>query len=302
MPREAQSCVNRFDNNQKMPKTLTFDDRHGCKIQDTLDEAGEWSDDEDDTYEFQDKVDDDELSYDTTDDGAHNTGEDITLNSPSINKMDHDNIAIINPSTSEDPHNHENTGVEENQPMADTVTSTEMEEDPHDTASQSTGVEEHLHDAASSDSSTDYDSTEEADYERAEQLGIKSAQDEGTPVLKWTRKKKADEIYEDYNAMITGIDVEHVFSSVAERHSNQIFNFLMEQMSVIAGLKEFGEEGAASIMNELEQLLYRKVMVGSKASSLSSSQCKAALQYLMFLKEKRCGKVKARGCGDGCKQ
>ena len=73
-------------------------------------------------------------------------------------------------------------------------------------------------------------------------------------------------------------------------------------MSAKAGLKEFGDKGAASIMQELEQLLYRKVIVGCKASSLTSSQRKAALQYLMFLKEKRCGKVKARGCADGRKQ
>ena len=66
-------------------------------------------------------------------------------------------------------------------------------------------------------------------------------------------------------------------------------------MSAKAGLKEFGEKGAALIMQELEQLLYRKVIVGRKASSLSSSQCRATLQYLLFFKEKHCGKVKAWG-------
>ena len=79
-------------------------------------------------------------------------------------------------------------------------------------------------------------------------------------------------------------------------------NFLTDQMSAKAGLKEFGEKGVASIMQELEQLLYWKVIVGRKANSLTSSQQKAALQYLMFLKEKHCGKVKARGCADGHKQ
>ena len=41
-----------------------------------------------------------------------------------------------------------------------------------------------------------------------------------------------------------------------------MFNFLTEQMLAKAGLKEFGEQGAVSIMKELEQLLYRKVIVG----------------------------------------
>ena len=52
MPREAQTRVNYFGIKQKMPKSLTFGDRHGWEIPDNLDEAGDWSDDDDDTYEF----------------------------------------------------------------------------------------------------------------------------------------------------------------------------------------------------------------------------------------------------------
>ena len=303
MPHEAQSRVNRLGSKQKMPKTLTFGDRHGHEIQDTLDEVREWSDDDDDdTYKFQDMVDDDELLYDMMDTVAHNTEEDASPNSPSNMEMDHDNAPAINPLSSEDLHDHENTGVEESPPMDDTIASTGTEEDPHDIANQPTGVEEGLDDAASINPSTDYDSTEEVEYEKAKQLGIKSAHDDDAPLPKHTQKKKADEIYEYYNAMLTGIDFGHVFSSFDEGHSNQMFNFLMEQMSAKAGLKEFGKQGTASIMKELEQLMYWKVMVGRKASSLSSSQRKVALQYLMFLKEKRCGKVKAWGCADGHKQ
>ena len=299
---EAQSRVNRLGSKQKMPKTLTFGDRHGCEIQDTLDEVRELSDDDDDTYKFQDVVDDDELSYDMTDTMAHNTEEDASPDSPPKTEMDHDNTPAINPLPSEDLHDHENTGVEESPPMADTIASTRMEEDPHDAASQPTGVEEDQDNKASINPSTDYDSTEEAESAKADQLGMKSAHDDDVPLPKRTRKKKADEIYKYYNAMFTGIDFGHVFSSFDEVHSNQMFNFLTEQMSVKAGLKEFGEQGTASIMKELEQLLYWKVIMGHEASSLSSSQCKATLQYLMFLKEKQCGKVKAWGCADGHKQ
>ena len=78
--------------------------------------------------------------------------------------------------------------------MADTIASTGLEEDPHALASQPTGVEEGLDDAASINSSTDYDSTEEAEYEKAERLGIRSAHDDDTPLPKHTRKKQADEI------------------------------------------------------------------------------------------------------------
>ena len=280
-----------------------------------MDEAGEWSDDDDDTYEFQDEMDINDLSYDDTDDGVDNTGKDIPHNSPSITETDHVNPPSIHPPASEDHDNHENTGVEDNPPMADTITSTGMEEDSQDVASQTqgveqcldmasqtTGVEQGLNEDDSSNTTLEYDSTEEAEYEKAEQLGIQSALDNDVPLPKCTRKKKADEIYEYYNAMFTGIDAGHVFSSSDDEHSNQVFNFLTDQMSAKAGLEEFGEKGAASIMQELEQLLYWKVIVGHKASSLTSSQCKAALQYLKFLKEKHCGKVKAQGCADGRKQ
>ena len=188
---EAQSRVNRLSSKQKMPKTLTFGDQHGREIQDTLDEVREWTDDEDDgTYEFQDMVNNDELSYDTMDTAVHNTEEDTSPNSPSNMEMDHDNAPAINPSSSEDLHDYENTGVEESPPMADTIASTGMEEDPHDVASQPTGVEERLDDAVSINPSMDYDSTEEAEYEKAEQLGIKSTHDDYTPLPKRTRTKK----------------------------------------------------------------------------------------------------------------
>ena len=52
-------------------------------------------------------------------------------------------------------------------------------------------------------------------------------------------------------------------------------------------------------MDELRQLVYRNVMRGVKQSDMSREEIKCALQYLMFLKEKRSGKIKGRGCADG---
>ena len=37
-------------------------------------------------------------------------------------------------------------------------------------------------------------------------------------------------------------------------------------------------------------------------NQLTRKEKSAALQYLMFLKQKRCGKIKGRGCADGRKQ
>ena len=43
-------------------------------------------------------------------------------------------------------------------------------------------------------------------------------------------------------------------------------------------------------------------MHGWKSTKLSKDQRKATLRYLMFLKEKQCGKIKGHGCADGRKQ
>ena len=317
MPREAQTRVNNFGSKQKMPKSLTFGDRHGQELRDNLDEVEEWCDEDDDTYEYEENVDDDELTYDVMEDvvkdsimDTPNVMEDVVEDSivdtptevPPNDQTDDVSTPLIEPPTIEDHNNSENTGVEDVAPMSDAGHSVDPMDDAHEATGQLTGVEESSDDDDVSDGTADYDNTEEAEYKKAERLGTESAHNDEMTLPKRVRKKKADEIYEYYNALVTSIDVEQVFCSYDNDHTNQVFNFLTDQMSANAGLKEFGEKGAASIMQELEQLLYRKVIVGRKASDLTLSQRKAALQYLMFLKEKRCGKIKARGCADGRKQ
>jgi hypothetical protein len=74
------------------------------------------------------------------------------------------------------------------------------------------------------------------------------------------------------------------------------------QMSMSKGIKMFGEDGTKAVKSELQQLHDRKVMMPVTQQSLTKEQRLRALAYLMFLKRKRCGKVKARGCADGRKQ
>ena len=50
------------------------------------------------------------------------------------------------------------------------------------------------------------------------------------------------------------------------------------------------------------QLHDQKVMITKKSVDLTRDQKREALEYLMFLKHKRSGKVKGRGCAYGCKQ
>ena len=68
------------------------------------------------------------------------------------------------------------------------------------------------------------------------------------------------------------------------------------QMPIRRGLKLFGSQGISTVKAELQQLHDLKVM---EAKLLTTTQKQEALGYLMFLKRKRSGKIKARGCADG---
>ena len=77
---------------------------------------------------------------------------------------------------------------------------------------------------------------------------------------------------------------------------------MLTQYSVKKGLKVFGEAGADAVVKELQQLHDRGVMTPKMKDELSQSERRSALQYLMFLKQKRSGQIKGRGCADGRKQ
>jgi len=74
------------------------------------------------------------------------------------------------------------------------------------------------------------------------------------------------------------------------------------QMNMKQGLKMFGEASVDAVRKEMQQLHDRKVMQVRNPSKLTPEQKKEALAYLMFLKRKRGGKIKGRGCTDGRKQ
>ena len=73
-------------------------------------------------------------------------------------------------------------------------------------------------------------------------------------------------------------------------------------MSLRKGLRVFEEKGHDAVKKEMQQLHDRNVMKLRQAKELTPDQRSEALGYLMFLKWKRCGKVKGRGCADGRKQ
>jgi hypothetical protein len=93
----------------------------------------------------------------------------------------------------------------------------------------------------------------------------------------------------------------HLFVDMATNNCDE-GQLATPQMNMKQGLKVFGEEGIKAVRQEMQQLHDRKVMKVTKSMDLTPKQRQEALGYLMYLKRKRSGKVKGRGCADGRKQ
>jgi hypothetical protein len=85
------------------------------------------------------------------------------------------------------------------------------------------------------------------------------------------------------------------------RHQAHIIlqSIVLTQYNLKQGIQKFGEQGKHAVMTELRQLYGREVMEAVSKNDLTYQEQRGALRYIMFLKEKRCGKLKGRGCADG---
>ena len=83
---------------------------------------------------------------------------------------------------------------------------------------------------------------------------------------------------------------------------DKVVTAILNQYHVSKGLKVFGQEGANAVLKDLKQLHDCMVMTPVSSKTISKQEKQAALQYLMFLKKKRSGKIKGWGCADGRKQ
>jgi hypothetical protein len=91
-------------------------------------------------------------------------------------------------------------------------------------------------------------------------------------------------------------------SPISDEADDALIGFIFTQVGMNKGLKMYGNRGKEAVKSELEQIVYRKVFKPVPAEQLTREQKRRALQYLMFLKQKRCGRIKGRGCADGRKQ
>ena len=334
LPSEVIKRVNSMGKAQKMPHTLTFGDRMGSEIQDSLNDAADWpdSDDEDESYgdENESGTSDDGSSSGDSESDFDDWDDDDSENDPPQSPEHHDQsshqLSEHDDQSSEhhDQPPHQSSELDD-QPLAagdqpeqsdhDDATSedhsiemtgVDMSMTDEDSNIETTGVESvnHDHDAESdddeSDDESDDDTTDSQKYAQAEARGRAAAT--GHPLPRRTRIPRRDDIYEYTHGIFGDMSPAILLTLLAEDPNDEDINMLTAQMSAKAGLKQFGEAGAEAITKELEQLVYRKVLEAKQANTLTRDQKNTALRYLMFLKMKRSGKIKGRGCADGRKQ
>ena len=102
-----------------------------------------------------------------------------------------------------------------------------------------------------------------------------------------------------FHRRIAGVRVP---SEIGYEQNEVLRHTVLTQYTLKKGLQVSGPPGMEAVFKELQQLHERKVGEPRDATTLSPMQKRNALGYLMFLKQKRTGQIKGRGCADGRKQ
>jgi hypothetical protein len=84
--------------------------------------------------------------------------------------------------------------------------------------------------------------------------------------------------------------------------NDEVIEYAFTQYSLKQGLRKFPIEGPKATMDEMKQLHKMHTFKPVHGHSMTAMQKRAALASLIFIKQKRCGRVKARACADGRQQ
>jgi hypothetical protein len=96
-------------------------------------------------------------------------------------------------------------------------------------------------------------------------------------------------------------NVDESLSIAPQEYSHQyatLADTVMTQHSVKQGLKIFGQAGEDTVISEMQQLHDMECIKLKAKYTMTREEKQASLRYLMFLKQKRCGRIKGRGCVD----
>ena len=102
------------------------------------------------------------------------------------------------------------------------------------------------------------------------------------------------------DSMVGLVIHEHCIRSVIKEYTNLEATLSTPQYGFQKGMKVFQEQGYKATVKDLDKnLIGRNVINMLPARSITHDMMKMSLAYLMFLKRKRSGLVKARGCAGG---
>ena len=269
MPADVINRVHTLARRSGATLGLTFFDRLGNLIVDLDGNNTNDSDDEDYDPDGQSSYSDDD---DTTLSG--NNHDDFDIESTTENNFPPDaNIEGVDPATD---HEMANSNTDVN---ADIRTDVNSETD--------TNNENNFDDDDDVAMKTEEDTTiineDDVEEDLATQMDTKYGPRKSRHNL---RSRKATRQPRDYNNLM----------------DTTLESTVMTQHSMKKGIQLYGEAGVEAVLDELQQLHDRKVIAPKSNASMSRSDKLGSLQYLMFLKKKRCGRIKGRGCADGRKQ
>ena len=100
-------------------------------------------------------------------------------------------------------------------------------------------------------------------------------------------------------------DTEHIIDNQLVTESEdelKIWAYIMTQYNLKPGLRKFGARGTTAAMDELTQLHIMDTWTAMDPTKISREERMHALLSLLFLKEKRTGKIKGRACINGAPQ
>jgi hypothetical protein len=309
MPQDVIDRVSEIGRQQGMPRSLTFGDRYGHELEDR---NGEVDDDHDSDYEYQSDDDD-------QDDGTAHP-DDLTVGTGG-----HDSDHEYHPDDDE---------VEHPDDILDHYQAASVEEDMMSVGTDEQNPDTHEFDAdileiAGADQNTEHSTGADENIDADNSLTLNDVAQYAHPMFRATNLTPPD-VTDSHSATyqkdeplergepsaVTAPDEEQQKSNMTLRarkpKSNPIhllgrgfedaFAFMTAQMTAKKGLEKFGSKGADAIVAEMQQIHYRRVIKPRLAHTLTRDEKRQALRYLMFLKQKRCGRIKARGCADGRKQ
>ena len=224
------------------------------------------------------------------------------LNNPTILDFDTDPGNDQEDDISDDEYSDHDDQLEDDH---DLPTYYPIDQNETDDGEQSDGdVQGNHFDNADTESTgnSDDDYVEDADDEASmENLGVdEEVENPGVETVEETRRSSRSTREPERFA-----DTEHsaVFFQAVDQYRNIDATMSSKQYGLKAGLKVFGEAGLAAVASEIRDNLHgRGVIEPVKKERVTSEIRKKSLPYLMFLKRKRCGKIKGRGCADGRKQ